>query len=696
MLEHKTGTLAEDNTVLNKGLENSGESSPRSLDILVFDDNPHDFELLQYHLRQIENMQLHYCSNFDDFKTKLRDINVSAVICDYGLGAITGLDAYNHMSDEGFEIPFVIVSGALGEDRAVEILRTGVTDYVLKDKYDKLPFVIKRAIKEYETKRSELEMVERIKESESKFREIFNSIIDVFFQTDSEGIQRIVSPSVEDVIGYKPEEVIGTHASTLYKDPNKRTEFLELLQKHHTITDYEVVVICKDGSHKHVSANAKVILDEKGNFAGIQGIYRDISLRKKQEETLMKREAQLRESQIIAHLGSWELNVETKKFILSEEFFKIFELPVDHKERTDFYEFAPLVHPDDRSRLESNLIKFMRTGNELPYEFRIVTPSGKLKYLTTKVFKSKKNDDTEYLTGIIQDITDLKLLEEEKNNVQRQALEMLEEMVEQRTKKIEEQRSVIEKKNRDITDSIKYAKQVQMAIMPSKESISSYLPENFVLYLPKDIVAGDFYWSFADGDTYMFAVADCTGHGVPGALISLICYNALNRAARDFKLRSPGEILDTTNSLVLDFFAQGAAEVQDGMDISIVSIDFAKKTMRWAGANNPLVYYDGDDCVKVLPDKMAIGNKEKIDSFTTKEIPYLSDTTYYMFSDGYADQFGGENNKKFMQKRFLGLMEIATKKPIGKQETLFLDTFMEWKGSNDQVDDVAVFGFKLP
>jgi len=417
-----------------------------ALDILVLDDNPSDFELLSYHLRQLEDLKLHYASNFPAFKSMLKGRVYSAIICDYGLGPVTGVEAFEYVRDLEYDMPFIMVSGALGEDRAVEILRTGVTDYVLKDKYDKLPFVIKRAIKEYEAKRSEVEMLERIKESESKFREIFDSIIDVYFQSDLDGIQRILSPSVENIVGYKPKELIGIDPSFLYKHPEQRKEFLRLLKEQKFITDYEIDIVCKDGALKQVSTNAKLMFNDKGVAVGLQGVYRDITQRKRQEEILIKREAQLRESQLMANLGSWEFNMESRKFILSQEFFKIFELPVDKKEREDFYEFAPMVHPDDRARLESNLIKFMKTGNELPYEFRIITPSGKLKYLSTKVFKSRKSDKGDFLSGIVQDITDLKLLEEEKNNVQRQALEMLEEMVEQRTKKIEEQRSVIEQK----------------------------------------------------------------------------------------------------------------------------------------------------------------------------------------------------------------------------------------------------------
>lgn len=667
-----------------------------ALDVLVFDDNPMDFELIKIHLRSIENLTLHYASNFELFKTLLIEKNYSAIVCDFDLGMMDAIEVYDYLNQKNLRVPFIVVSGAQGEEKAVEILKTGVTDYVLKDKFDKMPFVLTRAIKEHEAQIHEQYMLERLKESETKFREIFNSIIDVYFQSDLNGVQKVISPSVETVIGYKPEEIIGGKAADLYHDPNQRNVFLATLLETGSIADFEITLVCKDGSFKDISTNAKIVYDENGEALGIHGVYRDISEKKKQHSLLVKREAQLREAQIMANLGSWEINLETKNIVLSDEFFQIFELPVDNKIRKDFYEFGPLIHPEDRGRLESNMIKFMKTGNKLPYEFRIVTNSGKLKYISTKVFKSKKGDQSDYIAGIIQDITDLKLLEEEKNNVQRQALEMLEEMVEQRTMKIEEQRTVIEQKNRDITDSIRYAKQVQMAIMPHKEFIDSYLPQNFLFYLPKDIVAGDFYWSYANEDNFMMAVADCTGHGVPGALVSVICYNALNRAVNEYGLTVPGEILDKVNSLVIDFFSRGSGEIKDGMDISLVVIDFSKRKLRWAGANNPLVYFDGGETKKVIANKNAIGTPGLTEGYTTHYIPYINDTTYYLFSDGYADQFGGKNNKKFMQKRLMALMELANKKAIVHQEDLFVRTFHEWKGENEQVDDIAFFAFKLP
>jgi hypothetical protein len=132
------------------------------------------------------------------------------------------------------------------------------------------------------------------------------------------------------------------------------------------------------------------------------------------------------------------------------------------------------------------------------------------------------------------------------------------------------------------------------------------------------------------------------------------------------------------------------------MDISLISIDFEKKDVNWAGANNPLVYFNGNELIKVLPNKIAIGNRDIGEGFTTHRIPYIAKSSYYLFTDGYADQFGGEDDKKFMQKRLLALMKLANENTIIKQEEMFNNTFFEWKGENEQIDDVALIGFKLP
>jgi len=247
----------------------------------------------------------------------------------------------------------------------------------------------------------------------------------------------------------------------------------------------------------------------------------------------------------------------------------------------------------------------------------------------------------------------------------------------------------------EIGASVRYAQRIQDAILPPLDFIKIKLPNTFVLYKPKDIVAGDFYWMEMLNNTLFIASADCTGHGVPGAMVSVVCSNALNRAVKEFKLNETGIILDKTCELVVDTFAKSNQDVKDGMDISLLSIDMINKKVQWSGANNPLLYFDGKELIEKTADKKPIGKSDHSNAFTTHTIEYIPGTTFYLFTDGYADQFGGPNGKKFKYQQFRAMLaENAHKDPIAQHS--FLDaTFENWKGNLEQIDDVCVIGIRL-
>ncbi|MBL7902337.1 MAG: tetratricopeptide repeat protein [Bacteroidia bacterium] len=260
---------------------------------------------------------------------------------------------------------------------------------------------------------------------------------------------------------------------------------------------------------------------------------------------------------------------------------------------------------------------------------------------------------------------------------------------------IEAQKQQVEEHQKEIIDSITYAKRLQEAILPPLDLISEKLPNSFVLYKPKDIVAGDFYWMEEQEDTVFIAAADCTGHGVPGALVSVVCSNALNRAVKEFGLRETGKILDKVRDLVLETFEKSSSEVKDGMDISLLSINHKSKKIQWSGANNPLWYITSSELKEIKADKQAIGKTESPAPFTTHEIVCEGAANFYLFTDGFADQFGGPAGKKFKYKQFsellLSLQQHEPKLVAQRME----HKFNEWKGNLDQVDDVCVIGINM-
>lgn len=255
--------------------------------------------------------------------------------------------------------------------------------------------------------------------------------------------------------------------------------------------------------------------------------------------------------------------------------------------------------------------------------------------------------------------------------------------------------STIEEKNKSITDSIRYAKNLQEAILPSPEQVQRLLPRHFILYQPKDIVAGDFYWAEESQGLVFFAAADCTGHGVPGALVSVVCARALREALFRHGLHDPGAILDKATELVLETFDRRGSDVNDGMDISLACWNPATHELRWAGANNPLVIFDSGNLLLLPPDKQPVGRSHTRKPFTTHSLRPAAGSSAWLFTDGYADQFGGPEGKKFRKKQLLGFLSSIAQEEPERQKELLGQKFQDWKGSLEQVDDLLVFGVKF-
>jgi serine phosphatase RsbU (regulator of sigma subunit)/Tfp pilus assembly protein PilF len=277
------------------------------------------------------------------------------------------------------------------------------------------------------------------------------------------------------------------------------------------------------------------------------------------------------------------------------------------------------------------------------------------------------------------------------------------EIIELKSKETQDQKSLLEEKQKEIIDSIKYAKRIQNAILPQTNYLKEHLPDNFVLYQPKDIIAGDFYWMHTTIDGKIFiAAADSTGHGVPGTIVSIVCSNALDKAVKEFSLTDTGKILDKTTELVLETFAKSGEEINDGMDISLLCIDNENQKVFWSGANNSLLYVfpfggnNGEDILhKIKPNKQPIGKSENQVPFKTHEIPYRKETVFYLMTDGYQDQFGGTNGKKFKYKQLEELILNNCNLSLHQQSVVLYDTFFAWKGNLEQVDDVTIIGVKL-
>jgi serine phosphatase RsbU (regulator of sigma subunit) len=282
---------------------------------------------------------------------------------------------------------------------------------------------------------------------------------------------------------------------------------------------------------------------------------------------------------------------------------------------------------------------------------------------------------------------------------------------------------MLEEKNKEITDSIFYSRRIQRSVLPAKEKVSKLLEKYFIFFRPKDIVSGDFYWAerSLDKAKIFFAVADCTGHGVPGAMVSLIGTRALTSALRESGITKASEILDNVNESMIESFtdAETGAVIKDGMDIALCSVDYSdasKVIFQYAGAQNsawivraeqdeditvngvvlaPNIVSHGYKLFEIKADKQPIGYFETRVLFRNNEAALKKGDRVYLYSDGFADQFGGKKGKKFKYKTLKELILSMQNLPADQQYGIIRNAFYDWKREFEQIDDVCIMGVEI-
>ena len=260
------------------------------------------------------------------------------------------------------------------------------------------------------------------------------------------------------------------------------------------------------------------------------------------------------------------------------------------------------------------------------------------------------------------------------------------------------QKAQIESQNNKITSSIQYAKLIQTAALPPHDLLKSIFSEHFVLFLPRDIVSGDFFWATHKEGAAVIACADCTGHGVPGAFMSMLGVSFLTEIVNRSDELKADKILEDLRQNVIESLHQTGkiGESRDGMDIALCIVNQGRTQMEYAGAFIPLVVIRDNNIIQISADKMPIGmHDESLNPFNSHKIKILKGDMIYIFTDGYADQFGGPFNKKFKMQPFLSLLLAQHTKPLVQQREILYDTIMSWKGENEQVDDILIMGFKI-
>jgi serine phosphatase RsbU (regulator of sigma subunit) len=299
----------------------------------------------------------------------------------------------------------------------------------------------------------------------------------------------------------------------------------------------------------------------------------------------------------------------------------------------------------------------------------------------------------------------------------RRTKRVLAQKVRERTKQVVEQKEEIERKNRDINDSINYASRIQASILVAEETLHQFSDSYFILFKPKEAVSGDFYWAERQQEKYYFTVSDCTGHGVPGAMVSLLGSEALNRCVHELKIEQPDQIMNKLTGLVEAHFEKSEG-LKDGMDLGLCCWNPKQQTLSFSGANNPVYIItepspelleqervrfwstagDSDKgLLEIKGDPQPIGKFAQREPFTRYQLKLAKGDMVYLFSDGYPDQFGGPKGKKFMYKQFRNLFLNIQDKPMEEQKETLNQTIEDWMAQNDeeQIDDICVLGVKI-
>ncbi len=301
-----------------------------------------------------------------------------------------------------------------------------------------------------------------------------------------------------------------------------------------------------------------------------------------------------------------------------------------------------------------------------------------------------------YLVYLIIKIREKQLIREKR---------ILEEKVRERTAEIEKQKSEIEKQrdqiaqqNREIKDSIHYAKRIQSAVLPDERILAEAVKDYFILFRPRDIVSGDFYWFYRHENYLVVAAADCTGHGVPGAFMSMLGMSLLNEIMNKDRIFEAHRILNKLRDYIKLMLGQTGKsdEAKDGMDMALVVLDLEKRVMQYAGAYNPLILIRNNQLIEYKGDKMPIGIQvNEKESFTNHVIEMQENDRFYIFSDGYADQFGGPDGAKFKTRPFKNLLLEIHQRPMEEQKKILEQRLLEWMGNEPQIDDILVIGIHI-
>ena len=563
---------------------------------------------------------------------------------------------------ENFENEFTFPDGSIGYfDLSIQPVPEGI--FILSID------ITKRKVAEKKLEES------FIKIKESLFK-IFNSSPSGMIIIDTESGKLIeINKSFLEVFGYDHKEMIGLTVDELLITPSdsQQTSFTKL-KKQRQLKNEEILCYTKEGRRRDAIFSAELIEMEGKEF--FLCVFHDITEMKAMERKIIESENKYRN--IIEEAGDVLCTTNSRGVltyinkqadVLTE--YSNTELIGKHFSRLIADEWKETVISVYQSQFDNGI-------REMSLEFVICTRTGKKRWVEQIVIIQQEEGIIKGFQSIVRDIDE------------RKKADLL----------LKEQKQIIEQKNKNIIDSINYAKRIQDAIFPPEELIKKMLPKSFVLYKPKDIVSGDFYWVEKFNNKTYLAAADCAGHGVPGALLSIVGYNLLSKSINEHGHTKPNEILNELSNGINKTLRQtlGSFGIRDTMDIALCSIDTVESVLEFAGAYNSLYLIRKDKLIEISADRFPIGRSidKELKKFTNHKMKLIQGDTLYLFSDGYPDQFGGPKGKKFRYKRFRELFLSMQHLPMNEQKELLDKTIENWKNtSEEQTDDILIIGVRV-
>ncbi len=513
------------------------------------------------------------------------------------------------------------------------------------------------------------DQIEEVNRTRNRMQLLLENASEVIAIYEEEGTIRYISPSVERILGYPQNDLIGLN-DKVYVHPdgigNFEQLFHDVLENSIQTATAQYEYIKKNGEAVWLEATATNMLGDPA----IQGIIvnsRDITERRRAE-----REERMRSKMQALSENSPDL---ITRLTQDGEFFYINPIIESYtgQKPSDFLN-KNLEDIDIEETIKNEWIQMLRTVEDrnetVAQEMDFPSSMGERVMQVNAIPEYDEEENIESVLFVSHDITERKQIELE-----------------------------IQSKNRKITESINYAKRIQSAILPNNAIIRQILPDSFILYKARDVVSGDFPWFINVGDTMYFAAVDCTGHGVPGALISLIGYFLLNDIVKGRKITDPGKILDALDKSVTKTLRQDIdnSQTKDGMDIALCKIEPHNAKVTYAGAHRPLYFMNKGELEEIKGDKFPIGggiykNQTK---FTSTTIEVKKGDSIFFCSDGYPDQFGGPDNRKFGPKRLRDVIVDNHQRSMAELYTIFENAWLSWKGDQKQTDDILLIGVRF-